>query len=142
MAALAIYQGVQMRSVSTAERGGYLPLFLWAALNAVVCAGAAVRLWTYRPRAEGGREQVAPIKLLVLTVGGVLGLTTFFCLGGLYVFYNEDWRTLVAKGRSAWMQWQAWVPVVLGIAGLVVMFLSLLAVRSEERHNPTLRRLI
>jgi hypothetical protein len=45
-------------------------------------------------------------------------------------------------GRAAWKEWKPWAPVLCTIAGLAIMFISLLTLRSEERRNPAARRLI
>lgn len=126
---------------SEAMRNTLLPFLFWSGFNAMVGAFAAFSAWMARSP-DADTPQVSPMKLLVLTVGGTLGLTTFLFLGLLYPVVSTEWRELVDKGRTAWKDWHAWIPVFAALGGLVVMFVSLLAVRSEERVNPTLRRLI
>jgi hypothetical protein len=80
--------------------------------------------------------------LLILVIGGVLGFTTLLCLGIIYMGTDAEWWTKATSGRMAWKEWKPWQPIFAILVGLGVMFASLLAVRSEERHNPTLRRLV
>ncbi len=145
MLAIGAYQGWHYVKAPRGEGFRYLPLFAWAAINALVGIAATVWAWSLS-QGQGKSQEIPHLKLLILAVGGVLGLSTFVCLGVLYVgtdsFNDGPWSTLVLKGREAWKQWTAWQPVVFAVAGLLVMFMSLLAVRSEERTNATLRRLI
>lgn len=143
MLALAIFFGYRFEKASVTENNQALKLLLWAAFNAIVGGFAAFWAWFYRPTEDLGAPPVPPAKLLILSVGGTLGLTTLVFLGLLWPLFNEDWLNLVEKGgRAAWKDWHAWFPILAGLAGLIVTFLSLLAVKSEERSHPALRRMI
>lgn len=116
------------------------PFFLWGLLNAIV--GGVGLLWASSRRAvpaESDTPTTGSDKILLVTVGGMLGFLTTLCLGCVAV-----WRYWLdfTRGREIWNEAWPWYIVAAIVGGLVIMFLSLVAVRSEERHNPTLRRLI
>ncbi len=115
------------------------PILLWSAFSALGCGALASWFWTRQRQLAGSTAQTPTGKLLVLGVGGIVGFctTVFLGLGYVYVW----WDTLTG-GRAAWKELTTWIPVLLVLAGLIVMFISLITVRSEERHNPALRRLI
>jgi NADH:ubiquinone oxidoreductase subunit 6 (subunit J) len=136
VAGYKIYQAYQAEASS---RGQYYPLLFWASFNTVAGIAAALWVWSWKP-AEGGRGQATdPTKLIILGVGGVLGFTTVIFLGLGYVYL---WWDDLVKARTAWKEFKTWIPALLILGGLAVMLLSVLAVRSEERHNVVLRRLI
>ncbi len=146
---LRIYEARNYDPAKAAESGVKLeppkpekeqwPLFLWSALNAVGCGALASWFWTRQRQAAGPSAQTPTGKLIVLGVGGILGFSTAVFLGLGYVYV---WWDTLTSGRAAWKEPVTWVPVLLVLAGLFVMFISLITVRSEERQNPALRRLI
>jgi hypothetical protein len=114
------------------------PLFVWSALNCIIAALAAV--WLANAAQKPPEAQTAsPHKMVILSVGGLLGLSTVV-FPGLYQAFLS-WKTLTGS-RENWTTLAPWIPVIAMLAGLGIMFVSLLAVRSEERRNANLRRLL
>jgi gliding motility-associatede transport system auxiliary component len=142
MGIVAVVQGVKMYSAEALDRQEHYPLVVWAGANALICISAAIWAFTYKPPTESREEVTTPTKLLILGVGGLLGFTTVLCLGVLYALFDKTWLTTATGSRAAWKEAKTWYPILLALAGLGVMLLSFVAVRSEERKNPTFRRLI
>jgi hypothetical protein len=141
MLAIGIYQGVHMWKAESLDQRGYYPWLAWLGANALIGLGAALWAWTYRST-QTREEATAPAKLLILGVGGLVGFTTVLCLGVLYAVFDKDWLRTAMGDRAAWKEAKTWLPVILALGGLGLMLVSFLAVRSEERKNPTFRRLI
>jgi hypothetical protein len=80
-------------------------------------------------------------RILVLIVGGWLGFSLTQHMLALAWF----WRETVFGGLEAWQganSWQVWLVLVGTLAGLAVMFVSLLLGKSDEQSSPALRRLL
>jgi hypothetical protein len=110
--------------------------FLWSALCFLVTAGAV--LWLLTSQSTAALDVSLRNKLVTLTVGGLIGLFTVCCLG---VYNTLRWWKTLTGSRENWKDWTPWLPIIAMLVGLGVMFFSLLAARSEERKNATLRRL-
>src|SRR5262245_55427178 len=103
-------------------------LCLWGALNAVLVGGSLS--WFLSRRKRAGADDLSPGKMLLLTVGGWVGLTTAVVLGlGLVYVW---WDTLTG-GRANWTQWKPWLVVGMIVGGVMMMFISLLFVRTGVR---------
>src|SRR5437016_1615477 len=80
-------------------------------------------------------------QLLVLMFGGCAGLI----LWGLSLVLAYAWRGTLFGGLDAWQGtnwWQLWVCLLTMFGGLAIMFVSLMPLRSVERSNAALRRLL
>jgi hypothetical protein len=116
----------------------YAPVAVWGAMLALIAlaCGLALRLG----RLEEGNE-IEALRGFVLAVGGLSGLVTW--LLSLSLAYR--WRATLLGGLEAWQGsegWRLWVCVLTMIAGLALMFLSLLPARAAVHSNVTLRRLV
>lgn len=153
VAAYAGYHDRQTPDDDQLANRQYQALFVWAIFNALIGGLAALAAWA--PQAAGSSyvrtflvDRDVPAPFLLAGVGGLFGIT-IFALGMGYAYF---WWDVVpgglVSGREAWKggpTWQHWRPyIALGliIAGLLVTFFSLVAVRSEERNYPGLRRMI
>jgi hypothetical protein len=77
----------------------------------------------------------------MLVIGGSSG----FLLWLLSLILAYVWRGTIFGGLDAWQGsnwWQLWVCLLALFAGLAIMFLSLMPLRTVERSNATLRRLL
>jgi hypothetical protein len=107
-------------------------------LIAVIFAGAGVWL------AAAGPEEATPtrLRILVLMVGGLTGLViTLATVLRIMVW----WTPVFAAGIRVWQgeaAWQVWACVYAALAGLAIMFGSLLLARADVRTNPVLRRVL
>jgi hypothetical protein len=138
MGVTAAVLGVKLYGMETGARDDFMPLFLWSLLNAVI--GAVTIFWTKVPSTwVSTAGNPPPDKLIIMTTGALLGLST---LGFIGVMYGLHWWDLMTKGREAWQDWKPWVPVLGVFGGLAIMFMSLMAARSEEQTNATMRWLI
>jgi len=80
-------------------------------------------------------------RLLVLVVGGALG----FFLTITVLWQAWRWSSYFSGGLEAWRGpegWRIWLLILGLLAGLAIMFASLLLARSEEQNNALLRRLL
>jgi hypothetical protein len=80
-------------------------------------------------------------RMLVLTVGGALGFFTTFAV----IWRAWRWSPFFAGGLEAWRGpegWRIWLLILGLLAGLAIMFASLLLARSEEQNNALLRRML
>lgn len=120
------------------------PLFLFCLVNCLFlgfgCLVFGSQLAADEQGALSPSRPAPPLKLLVMGVGGLVGFTTTLFLGLGYAIYW--WTDLSAGGLKVWREGWTWLLVAAAFGGLIITFLSLLAVKSEERHNPTLRRLL
>jgi hypothetical protein len=76
---------------------------------------------------------------LVLVMGGALGFFLLFIALGRAVI----WANYFTGGTETWQgegSWRVWLCVFLALAGLGIMFGSLMLARTEERSNVLLRR--
>lgn len=76
---------------------------------------------------------------LVLIMGGAFGFFLLFIALGRAVI----WASYFTGGTEAWQgegSWRVWLCIFLALAGLGIMFGSLMLARSEERTNVVLRR--
>lgn len=117
----------------------YLTIAIWTATMALTLAGAGmgILLGSFDP----GKREGPSVSGLVLVAGGLVGFQTWL----LALVLAYQWRATVFGGLEAWQGndwWRLWVVILTMLAGLVVMFLSLLPARSVERTNPQLRRLL
>jgi hypothetical protein len=109
-----------------------------ALLLAFVTAGAGAWLLLSQP----AQRNVTNVRVLVLAAGGLTGLIIFLATLGRA---GRWWGDIFSKGLEGWQGeggWKIWVCIAAGLAGLVIMFVSLLLARSEERSNPAMRRLL
>jgi len=114
------------------------PVLVWAFAN-FATAGIFL-LYGVLTLPEGSGAAAFFPKLTILLVGGVFGFTTF-ALGILLALEPEWWKVLLA-GREEWRKSKPWIAVGLSVAGLLIMFVCLLAARSEERKSAGFRRLL
>jgi hypothetical protein len=110
--------------------------FLLFGLTALGCG-----LW-FLGGTTGGLSGRDSARLLGLIVGGVLGLA--LAVGGIWQTLSW-WHYIVGSGteaEEAASPWRTWIVVGVVLAGLAVMFFSLLLARSEETDHANLRRLL
>lgn len=138
MGVTAAVLGVKLYGMESGSRDDFMPLFLWSLLNTLI--GGATIFWTKVPSTwVSTAGNPPPDKLIIMTAGGLLGLST---LGFIGIMYGLHWWELMTKSREAWQDWKPWVPVFGVFGGLAIMFMSLMAARSEEQANPTMRWLV
>src|SRR5262249_32642066 len=129
--------GVKVFKDMTVIPWDMLALFFWASVTACITLGCG--FWQLLNDPEPAKDADST-RMFVLFLGGLTGFATFLASLMLTVAW---WDSLVT-----WMQpGEVKEPVkgliiLLQIAVLAFMFACLLAVRTEERSNPTLRRLI
>jgi hypothetical protein len=92
----------------------------------------------------GTSQETTPnrLRILVLVVGGLTGL--FITLAAVLRIYAW-WSPVFGAGVRTWQgedSWKLWVCIYAVIAGLAIMFASLLLARADVRTNPVLRRLL
>src|SRR5579883_1948189 len=96
--------------------------------------------YAHMPKEGGtGAGNLNATRRLVLVIGGAFG---FFLLV-IAVGRAIGWMSYFAGGVEAWQgegSWRIWLCVFLALAGLGVMFASLMLARTEERTNAVLRR--
>jgi hypothetical protein len=117
----------------------YWFICLWGALLALTALGCGLYLVAAERSTRTGT--VDDIRVLVLVLGGLAGLFTF--LMGVALTY-QWWEAYFAGGLEAWREhWRRLFTCVMTVfGGLVLMFLSLLLGRVDERSNPSMRRLL
>jgi hypothetical protein len=139
MALVALYVGRELfNQEEGADQKSYWFVLLWSSANVVIAGLAALVQYMARPGDRPYEEQVTAVKLRLLTVGGLFGFTTLL-LGLALAFL---WWGTLTGGRAEWRTVWPYVPVGTVLGGLFAMFASLLLGRSEERTNPTLRRVL
>jgi ABC-type uncharacterized transport system len=82
------------------------------------------------------------LRILVLLVGGLTGLVITLATVLRVLLW---WTPVFAAGIRTWQGtagWQVWACVYAGLAGLAIMFGSLLLARADVRTNVVLRRLL
>jgi hypothetical protein len=115
-------------------RGEQAPVIAGCVLMAVAAACGGAWGLSGSPGVAGAEAA----RILVLIEGGVLGLAlTVFTFWQMVLWWKD-----VAGGAESWRgenRWHLWVLAATGIAGLAIMFFSLLLARGEENANRTLR---
>ncbi len=120
------------------------PVLIFAGINFIMAGAMAVWLWNLDKTAEPAPTEAPPLLTTGLAVGGTLGFSLFL----LGVYFAIEWWQVLTGGRSAWRggpTWEHWRPyivVALFLAGLFVMFVSVLPARAAERTHAGLRRLV
>src|SRR5262249_45007827 len=120
------------------SRWEMVPEVLSSLFLALVFGGSG--FW-YRRHEERQMSDREALRLLVLVVGGLVGF--IIALYGIRLAIK--WWATVTGGVEAWQGpegWRVWVCVLVELAGLAIMFASLLLARTEERSKPLLRRLL
>lgn len=118
------------------------PLFLFCIMNSLLLGLGATVLGARASAVDlpHATRPVPPLRLLIAGVGGVVGFTLTAILGVGYAAYF--WQDLSVGGLKVWENLWPWLIVLAVFGGLALTFASLFAVKSEERSNPTLRRLL
>jgi len=105
---------------------------------AMVFAGAGFWLAIAKPEEVTAHS----LRVLVLIVGGLTGLAlTLATLLRIFAW----WRTVFGAGVKTWQgpeAWRFWVCIYGVLAGLAIMFGSLLLARADVRTNAVMRRLL
>ncbi len=120
--------------------------FGWVASASIIaCAlfgltSLGLGLWFSNPTGAGlsGKDSA---RLLALILGGVLGLVLTLAAA----WQTVRWWEYVSGGTEVWQGpewWRIWLLACLFLAGLAILFLSLLLGRDEQQDNPVLRRLL
>jgi hypothetical protein len=116
----------------------YAPIWSGCFLFGLTALGAGIWL---RQAQVGGLTGRDSARLLVLLLGGALGLS--MSIGGIW--QTIYWWKFITGGWEAWQgeeRWHLWVLSGNYLAGLLIMFFSLLLARVEQAENPALRRLL
>ncbi len=116
----------------------YWPQALGGFLLGLIAAGAGLWLWL----AEDPQASAGNVRLLVLAAGGLAGLVVALAAVGWALMWRRD---VFSGGMEAWQgpnAWRFWVFVGVELAGLALIFVSLLPARREERSSALLRRLV
>jgi hypothetical protein len=92
----------------------------------------------------GTSENITPnhLRIVVLVVGGLTGLVITLSAVLRIIAW---WSPVFGAGVRTWQgqdSWKLWVCIYAVIAGLAIMFASLLLARADVRTNPVLRRLL
>lgn len=151
MLGMLIYQGNQLYHAPQDDSlawYGHSYMVFWSVFNLLIGIGAL--LYILFPRSDQLPADLAapPEKMLILTLGGLFGLS-LVVLGVMFsiLWWNASVGGLFT-GRDAWKggptlaHYRPYIVLGLILVGLVVMLVSILVVQSEERRNPTLRRLV
>jgi hypothetical protein len=148
MILLLINEGnVLYHAAEGAQNTQHVYLLFWASFNLVVALFGL--LYVLFPRASTSQgAPLAPTKMLILSIGGLFGLSLTI-LGIMYgiLWWNAATGGLFSgrdawKGGPTWEHYRPYIVLALILGGLAFMLVSILVVRSEERTNPTLRRLV
>jgi hypothetical protein len=114
-------------------------VFWWGVFVSLVVAGGALFNMSYEP--EGTLTEVEKQRVLVLSLGGLIGLGTTV-LGFLLPWV--EFREVFAAGLTSWRQHP--MPLVWTVAalfgGLALVFISLQLARGVERSSGPMRRLL
>jgi len=89
-------------------------------------------------------DDVTPerLRILILSVGGLTGLVITLAT---FLRILAWWAPVFGAGVRAWQgaaAWQLWVCIYAELAGLAIMFGSLLLARADVRTNAVMRRLL
>ncbi|HQR08046.1 MAG TPA: Gldg family protein [Gemmatales bacterium] len=118
------------------------PFFWWTLINSVVMAGMGLFFLTRRPVAtlssEQQREDRQWSKLGYFGMLSLMGFITVVCVAIPYTWMMSN----ELLSRQGWTSAKPWLIVLAYALGLGSMFASILAIKSEERNNVTLRRWI
>lgn len=131
LALIPLWLGIRYRS-------DYLLVCLGTGILALIPVGAGV--WQLL-RAPGPLSEKDAVRMLILAMGGLSGLT----LVTIAVTLASVWWATIIGGVKEWQGaegWRLWVFLMVLLGGLALMFVSLQLGRSEERSNPLLRRLV
>jgi hypothetical protein len=131
LAIIPIWIGVKYRA-------DYLDVVIMTTLLALVPLAAG--LWNQVRDPEEMSETDAA-RMLVLGVGGLIGLALVL-LSAVLTYHWWSFLTGGMKTLQGADGWRIWVDVLCLLGGLFVIFASLQLGRTEERSNPTLRRLV
>jgi len=114
---------------------------VFGVLAAVAALGTGLFRLLQQPGGESTELLVA--RMLILTVGGLVGLGLF--LAGLvlaWFWWDSVLAWLDTDGPGKANRWQAGVLLLVAFLGLGIMFVSLQLGRTQERSNLVLRRLL
>ena len=134
---LAIFLGLLARS-RYPEHKELISLCAWSILVAVLALGTGAWQMLLDPE---DRADVNRGRVLVLLVGGVFGFLMFLLGIALVIHWWDIFLTWteVGKGEKPLLVMLALATLVVGLG---VMFLSLQVARTQERSDPTVRRLL
>jgi hypothetical protein len=115
----------------------YFPAGIWAGLVAAAFFGGAGWISTQPPSAN----PQATLRAELLFVGGIIGFLSVL-LGILFAWsWQESLFDWINEGKTKEARWVLMAGSIF-LAGLAVMFFSMQLAKAEERHNPTLRRIL
>ncbi len=128
------------KSIADPKQGDYRIAALASALAflATGAVGVWLQIWPQRLTPEAQRTDA---RIAILSSGGLVG-SILVSAGALY-FYKWS-ASLIAwldKGEIKERQWAAY-PLLMIVGGALVLFLSVLPARAEERTNSLMRRLV
>ncbi|MFL5243254.1 MAG: Gldg family protein [Gemmataceae bacterium] len=116
----------------------WLPEILGLTLFGLVAVISGALFLAFEP--SPGQEEDNS-RMLVLAVGGAFGFFLTFTV----LWQAWRWSSYFSGGLEAWRGpegWRIWLLILGLLAGLAIMFASLLLARSEEQNNALLRRLL
>src|SRR5262249_19142860 len=114
------------------------PEALGAVCLAIVALGSGVWLLL----APLDQRTLTNTRIALLSTGGLFGLVIFLATVGRA---GRWWSDIFSGGFAGWKGeggWKLWLCIGVALLGLVIMFVSLLLARTEERANVYLRRLL
>jgi hypothetical protein len=119
-------------------RAEYVDVVIMTTLLALVPLGAG--LWN-QVREPEEMSELDAARMLVLGVGGLFGLALVL-LSAVLTYHWWGHLTGGMKTLQGSEGWRIWVDLLCLLGGLFAIFASLQLGRTEERSNPTLRRLV
>ncbi|MCS6976487.1 MAG: GldG family protein [Gemmatales bacterium] len=151
MLGMLIYQGNQLYHTSSEDSlawYGHAYMVFWSVFNLLLGIGALLYIWFPRGDQLPSDLTAPPDKMVILSIGGLFGLS-LVVLGVMFsmLWWNASVGGLFT-GRDAWKggptlaHYRPYIVLGLILFGLMAMLASILVVQSEERRNPTLRRLV
>jgi hypothetical protein len=118
----------------------------WAAwpeaLGAVCLAIVALGFGAWLLMAPPKQLTLTNTRIALLATGGLFGLVIFLATLGRV---GRWWSDIFTGGLAGWKGeggWKLWLCIGVALIGLVIMFVSMLLARTEERANVYLRRLL